>query len=247
MVTFRVKTGCDLLTVGKTSRREAAMRISQEYSQPDAPANARAVFWRGLVWWLAILGVLAAFGCESYQPTSVPAVDPASVFYSTNMLHAGDLVEITFQYATNFNATQRIALDGTVNMNTVGPVKAAGKTIVEMQQDLAKAYKTLAKDDVITVNRMMNSVPVVYVAGAVTKPGEVSLDRPMTAIEAVMAAGGFDSQRAKLADASVLRIENGQQHAYPINLKRVLRGEEITPFYLRPFDIIYVPVKTFNY
>jgi protein involved in polysaccharide export with SLBB domain len=69
----------------------------------------------------------------------------------------------------------------------------------------------------------------------------------LTVIEAVMAAGGFDGTRAKLTEVSVLRIENGQQHAYPINLKRVLQGKDRTPFYLQPFDIIYVPVKRFNY
>jgi hypothetical protein len=69
----------------------------------------------------------------------------------------------------------------------------------------------------------------------------------MTAIEAVMAGGGFDSLHARLADATVLRTENGLQRAYKINLKRVLEGKELAPFYLKPFDIIYVPVKTFNY
>jgi hypothetical protein len=45
----------------------------------------------------------------------------------------------------------------------------------------------------------------------------------------------------------VLRIENGQQQSYQVNLKKVLEGKEKTPFYLKPFDIIYVPAKTFNY
>ena len=69
----------------------------------------------------------------------------------------------------------------------------------------------------------------------------------MTALEAVMEAGGFDPTRAKLSQASVLRIENGRQKAYHVNLERVLEGEEETPFYLRPFDIVHVPSKTFNF
>jgi protein involved in polysaccharide export with SLBB domain len=73
------------------------------------------------------------------------------------------------------------------------------------------------------------------------------MERPMTALEAVMEAGGFDPTRAKLAQASVLRIENGKQKAYHINLQKVLEGEEETPFYLRPFDIVHVPSKTFNF
>jgi polysaccharide export outer membrane protein len=205
---------------------------------------------RGVAGLIVLLGLLAVSGCGSLQSSSLPAglgADPAVAFYSTNVLHEGDVVEITFQYATNYNSTQRIALDGTLNLNPVGTVRAAGKTVVELQEDLAKAYKALAKDDVITVNLVMSSLPIVYVSGAVLKPGEVGLNRPLTAIEAVMAAGGFDNSRASLSDVSVLRLENGQQRAYHLNLKRVLAGREKTPFYLKPFDIIYVPTKVFNY
>lgn len=176
-----------------------------------------------------------------------PTASTPTDFYSTNTLHEGDIVDITFQYSTNYNALQRIALDGTLNLNSVGLVKAAGKTVIELQQDLAKIYKSLAKDDVITVNVVMNSTAIVYVSGAVLKPGSVELGHPLTAIEAVMAAGGFDVSRADLSEAKVLRLENGQQQAYRVNLKRVLDGKEKTPFYLRPFDIIYIPAKTFNY
>lgn len=198
-----------------------------------------------LAWLLAAIAALAVTGCQSGPPP--PPVDLVAQTYSTNMLHAGDVVQVTFQYSTNYSTTQRIALDGTLNMNTVGPVKAAGRTVVQLQSDLATAYKSLAKDDVITVNEVMSSVAVVYVSGAVLKPGPVELDRPMTAIEAVMASGGFDLSRAKLSAATVLRIENGRQQLYDINLKRVLEGKEKTPFYLKPFDIIYVPAKVFNY
>jgi polysaccharide export outer membrane protein len=204
--------------------------------------------WQSLLFGLCLVAAAVLFvGCESSPPVPPPAVDPAALFYSTNVLHAGDVVEVSFQYSTNYSSTQRIALDGTLNMNSVGPVKAAGKTVVQLQQALAEAYKSLDKGDTITVNRVLTSLSVVYVSGAVLKPGEVELSRPLTVIEAVMAAGGFDGTRAKLTEVSVLRIENGQQHAYPINLKRVLQGKDRTPFYLQPFDIIYVPVKRFNY
>ena len=93
----------------------------------------------------------------------------------------------------------------------------------------------------------MSAVASVYVSGAVFRPGKVVMERPLTALEAVMEAGGFDPTRAKLSDASVLRIENGKEHAYHINLQKMLEGEVEAPFYLRPFDIVHVPSKTFNF
>jgi SLBB domain len=73
------------------------------------------------------------------------------------------------------------------------------------------------------------------------------LDRPLTVLEAVMEAGGVDTTRAKLSEVVVLRIENNQRVKYHVDLKRALRGMELNLFYLRPFDIIYVPQKTFNF
>ncbi|MGA2247233.1 MAG: SLBB domain-containing protein [Verrucomicrobiota bacterium] len=202
-----------------------------------------------LLFFAAAVVALVLTGCQTtgYPGPAASDVDPVAILYSTNVLHEGDVVDIAFQYSTNYDTLQRIALDGTLNLNPVGPVRAAGRTVVELQQELAKAYSSLAKGDVITVNRVTTSMAIIYVSGAVLKPGSVELDHPLTVIEAVMAAGGFDTTRAKLSSVSVLRLEHGQQHAYHVNLKRVLAGKEETPFYLKPFDIIYIPAKMFNY
>lgn len=223
------------------------MRMHPKILQAMAAGRTPHTLWLTFLATAAVM--LALTGCQSTpNPDALSSdADPAAVFYSTNELHEGDVVDITFQYSTNYNALQRIALDGTLNLNPVGPVRAAGRTVVELQRELAKVYQTLAKDDVITVNRVLASTAIIYVSGAVLKPGSVELNHPLTVIEAVVAAGGFDVSRAQLSSVSILRLEHGQQHAYHVNLKRVLAGKETTPFYLRPFDIIYVPTKTFNY
>ena len=51
-------------------------------------------------------------------------VNPGIDSYATNHLQAGDVVSITFQYSTNFNAVQKIGLDGGMNLQGVGFVKA---------------------------------------------------------------------------------------------------------------------------
>jgi polysaccharide export outer membrane protein len=166
--------------------------------------------------------------------------------YSTNDLHEGDVVRISFQYSTNFDAEQKVALDGTLNLNMVGRVMAAGKTMTQLQQDLTKDYQPFARGDIITVD-LISSGAIVYVCGAVLRPGPLALDHPLTVLEAVMGSGGFDNTRAKLSNVTVLRIVDGSQEAYHINLNRILAGRDSTPFYLQPYDIIYVPAKVFNY
>lgn len=193
---------------------------------------------------------LAVAGCQSgmldpgLNLQAVP--DPGTADYATNLLHEGDVISITFEYATNFNAVQKITLDGLLNLDTVGTVKAAGKTPLELQNELAKIYKPETQEDTVTV-KLVSAMSSVYVSGAVFRPGKVVMERPLTALEAVMEAGGFDPTRAKLSDARVLRIEGGRQHVYHVDLSRVLEGNEEAPFYLKPFDIVHVPSKTFNF
>jgi polysaccharide export outer membrane protein len=83
----------------------------------------------------------------------------------------------------------------------------------------------------------------VYVTGAVLKPGRVEANRPMTALEAVMEAGGFDYGKANLRGVTVTRTTHGHVEHYLLNLKRVLEGKDAEPFYLKASDIIYVPEK----
>jgi polysaccharide export outer membrane protein len=206
-----------------------------------------------LVRWLPVLGffalVLFSFGCRNPSLVtyySASSLDPLAVHYGTNAIQEGDLVAIVFQYSTNYNAIQKITLDGMLNLEGVGSVRAAGRTVPELQGELLKLYHPLVKDELITV-KMVTAATTVYVAGAVARPGKIPLEHPMTVLEAVMEAGGFDPNRARLSAVTVLRIEGGKQKCYTINLKQTLRGEIETPFYLKPSDVVHVPTKTFNF
>jgi protein involved in polysaccharide export with SLBB domain len=86
----------------------------------------------------------------------------------------------------------------------------------------------------------------VFVTGAVIKPGKVSADRPITALEAIMESGGPDYTKANLKDVTVIRQENGRSKNYRLNLRDVLDGKRTETFYLKPSDIIYVREK-FNW
>jgi polysaccharide export outer membrane protein len=202
---------------------------------------------------LALIYLLAA-GCHTpeYIDLSPHAVGASSLTsaraanYVTNILQEGDLVSVSFQNSTNFNALQKISLDGVLNLEGIGQVRAAGKTPIQLQNELLTLYKPQVKEDSITV-RVVSPAASVYVSGAVNRPGKIALERPLTALEAIMEAGGFDPNRARLSEVTVLRLDAGKQRAYHLNLKRALKGADETPFYLKPFDIVHVPTRTFNF
>jgi polysaccharide export outer membrane protein len=197
--------------------------------------------------------LLVAAGCSEPKPvfadvssTGATGATSASVTNTSGRLREGDVVKIAFEGDTNMTTIAKIQLDGQINAPLVGDVKAVGRTLQELQLELMRRYQPLLKVNEITVT-MVTSAASVYVSGAVLRPGRIPMDRPLTALDAIMEAGGFDHTRAKPSAVTVLRIENGRQQHFELNLKRMLRGDDPTPFYLKPFDIIHVPEKTFNF
>jgi len=82
------------------------------------------------------------------------------------------------------------------------------------------------------------------VTGSVLEPGRIPMERPMTALEAIMSAGGFDAHTAEVRNVVVIRHAEGRRCGFLINFKPVLQGEKGSPFYLKPMDIVYVPRTT---
>jgi polysaccharide biosynthesis/export protein len=203
---------------------------------------------------LCVLGLMAlAFvigGCQAPAPipgnSSLNALD-ASIPSMSGVLRQGDIIQITFATSTNLNTAQRIQVDGNISLQFVNNVPAAGKTPVELAQALEKLYEPhLRGSEPITVTVISNAAAV-YVTGAVLRPGRIALERPLTVLDAVMEAGGVDNSRAKLSGVTVLRVENGQRVGRRVNLKRALEGTDTSLFYLKPYDIVYVPEKAINF
>ncbi len=187
--------------------------------------------------------------CEttSYPPNSSLNVIDAGVPSAPATLREGDVIQVTFTTSTNLTTTQRIPLDGQISMQFIGKVRAAGVTQTELEETLKKLYQPqLRGAEQITVSVISNAAAV-YVTGAVLRPGKIPLDRPFTVLDAIMEAGGVDNTRAKLGGVTVLRVENGQRIARRVNVKRALEGKDPSLFYLKPYDIVYVPEKLINF
>jgi len=190
------------------------------------------------VLWLA-LAVLLLPGCQS-TPTVAPT-DPRP--YITAVLREGDSIKIAFPGAPNLDTTQQVRRDGKITLSLGGEIIAAGKTPADIEKEILTLHgnELAVKQVVVTVT---SSAYPVYVSGAVLRPGKILADRPMTVLEAIMEAGGFDMAKANLKKVTVLREFEGQTVSYQVDMRKVLQGDPGTkPFYLKPNDKIHVPQK----
>ena len=158
------------------------------------------------------------------------------------ILREGDVVKISFPGSANLDTTQQIRRDGKIAKNLVGEVEAAGLTPDGLQKKLIELYATQIGSKEITVAMQTSAFPV-FVNGAVVHPGKIMSDHPITALEAVMEAGGFVTSTANMKDVKVIRNEGGKLKNYRLNLKEILDGTSDKSFYLKPADIVFVPER----
>jgi polysaccharide biosynthesis/export protein len=158
------------------------------------------------------------------------------------VLREGDTIRLTFPGAPNLNALQAIRRDGKLALQLVGEVQAAGLTPSELEKKLLELYGPQLQSKELTVT-LESSAFTVYVTGSVLKPGKVTADHPLTVMEAIMEANGFDFKKANLKNVRVIRSESGKTEYFTLNLKAYMDGKNTETFKLRPSDIIYVPER----
>ena len=181
----------------------------------------------------------ALTGCQSFPPSDFPA--ECSQPPTLQQLLPGDEVEITFLDAPDLNASQFIRSDGGITLKLIGEVHAAGKTPDALRKELIEKYASQLQVKEVGVS--VKNVQPVFVLGAVLTPGRVPMVHPLSVLEAVAQAGGFDEEWAEVRRVLVIRDENGEHKSYLLNLGNFLSGREreMPVFYLRPFDVVYVP------
>lgn len=183
-------------------------------------------------------------GCQS--TSSIPSTPGVSATTPSKpeviVLHEGDSIRITFPGAPNLNTVQLIRRDGRVTLPLVGEFKASGLTPSEMEKQLVELYSPQLQTKEVNV-AVESSAFVVYVTGAVLRPGKIMSDRPITALEAIMEAGGFDYTKANTKSVRIIRNEAGRSEQFTVNLKRVMQGQDTSTINLKPSDIVYVPEK----
>ena len=188
-----------------------------------------------------LLGVLAwtLLGCANPIDTAPGVQIPADARkrQASGELAPGDVISVSYAGAPELNLTQKIRANGRVSLPMIGDVQASGKSLTSFQYSLASAYKKHLQEPKVVVT-LVSAAASVYISGEVRQPGKIPMDRPLTALEAIMEGGGF-SPTADPRKVSVVRTIRGPHQRYNLNMNDALTGTA-PAFYLKPYDVIYV-------
>jgi polysaccharide export outer membrane protein len=168
--------------------------------------------------------------------SAVPGVDPL-----TYKVGPEDVLEISVWKEEGLKKEVLVRPDGGLSYPLIGEVQAAGKTVLELRDEIAKRLEKFIPDPVVSVAILKIGSQRIYVVGKVQKPGEFPVGRYVDVLQALSMAGGL----TPFADANAIRVmrrEGEKQVILPFEYNRVVRGDKLDQNVpLRAGDVVVVP------
>jgi len=157
-------------------------------------------------------------------------------------LQPGDVLEIQYRYSPEFNQTVTVQPDGYITLEVGGDLKVAGMTVDQTRQAILKKASTRLQDPIATIILKEFQKPYFVVAGEVAQPGKIEMRERVTAIQAIMLAGGM-KESAKSSQVVVFRkINSDIAEVKLLNLKIIRRTRDLeNDLTLQPGDMVFVP------
>lgn len=180
------------------------------------------------------IGLIAACAmissCSSYHPAP-KAFHEATI--QPYRVDSGDRLRVTVFDQRDLSNTYSVDQAGYIAFPLVGAVPARGRTLQELEGQLAaKLRQGYLRDPDITIE--VDRYRSIFVMGEVGQPGQYSYVPGMTVQNAIAVAGGY-SPRANQANADLTRKINGE-----IMTGRVLISDPVLAG-----DTIYVRERLF--
>lgn len=157
-------------------------------------------------------------------------------------LQPGDVFEVQFRYSPEFNQTVAVQPDGYVSLEVGGDLKVAGLTIEQARAAILKKAAMRLQDPVATIVLKEFQKPYFVIAGEVSLPGRIEMRERVTALQAIMLAGGMKEGARSSQVVVFRRINTDTAEVKLLNLKNIHRTADLeNDLTLQPGDMVYVP------
>ncbi len=166
-------------------------------------------------------------------------------------LQPGDvlLVEpLSLDSQLRFPSDQTILADGTIDLGRYGRPVVAGKTVDQVEVDVAALVAAVDhRNEPVNVRLVNPQSAVYYVLGEVAAPGSFPLVGRETVLDGIIAAGGLTSRASPCGILLSRPTPPGScRVVLPVCYRHIVQlGDTATNYQLLPGDRIYVSTRTF--
>jgi polysaccharide export outer membrane protein len=153
-----------------------------------------------------------------------------------------DLLVVNVWKEPDVSRSLPVRSDGRISLPLVGEVQAAGRTPLQLQEEIAnKLEKYITNPQVTVIVQEINSEKF-NILGQVAKPGAYSLTHETTVLDAIASAGGFRDFAKQRAIYILRKNPSGGESRIPFNYKEVIKGKNPEQnIRLEPRDTVVVP------
>ena len=214
--------------------------VAPEPSPPPPAAAAAPKQW-GDPPTLPVTGSPAA-AAGTMAPAAKTAPAPAAALADpAYRIGPEDGLEISVWRDETLKATVLVRPDGGISFPLVGDLMVAGRTAMQVREELVRRLEKFVPDAVVTVTVVRVSSYRIYVLGRVNKPGDYSLGREVDVLQALSIAGGMTPFAAE-DGIRIIRKVDGQTTSIPFDYTRIAkRGDLSQNITLKSGDVLLVP------
>jgi polysaccharide export outer membrane protein len=153
-----------------------------------------------------------------------------------------DFIQMLGSSTKGRSIVDKVLPDGTISAPLLPPLKARGRTLKDLQNEIDAGYSRLGLDVFVSLVPRTLRADTTLVLGEVSKPGRIELERPQTVLMAVAQAGGV-LPTGSMDSVRLFYIgDDGVQRVRSINLRDVLENLKLEQDMIVPNNsIIYVP------
>jgi polysaccharide export outer membrane protein len=185
----------------------------------------------------ASLAVASAPGQNAPASASTPDVQEY-------VLQRGDDIEIRAYNMPELDQLARIRPDGKITVLILNDIPAAGVTPAQLAATLTDGFSKHFRNPRISVIVRGFSSENVYVGGEVFHPGEIGIRNNLTALQAVVDAGGLKDATGAEATMTVIRtVPGAETQRFSLSIQDIIDKKQ-ADLPLRSGDVVYVP-KTY--
>ncbi len=188
---------------------------------------------------LILLTVFCFCSFSSAAETVSQSPEKEDVQYSIGV---DDILEMNLIQPDQFASVITVSPDGYISFPYIGVLKAKGKTLSQLQDDIeSKLADGFMKYPIVSITLKESRSRKFFVYGEVIRPGTYSLEENTTVLRAISMAGGFNrfgsSSRVKLLKP---RGDKPGYATVPVNIKAIMEGISEEDILLYPGDIVVV-------
>lgn len=157
------------------------------------------------------------------------------------VIQPNDLLEIFVWKEPELTRKVLVRPDGRISFPLVQDLLAAGVSPGELKARIEQRLSEYIEAPSVTVIVDAIQSYRIYVTGKVQKPGGITVEKPITVLQAVTMAGGFQDY-AKDTEMTVIRNYGNENIVFKFNYRDVIQGKNPQQnIFLRSGDVVVVP------